>query len=77
MFSAISATRFAILEAMMVYGDIWFPAPFDAPFDCEFLLELWLGFFDREAVVLFAERLTGADATEAAGIMKDFYVVDD
>ena len=32
MFSAISATRFAIREAMMVYGEAWCCAPFAAPF---------------------------------------------
>jgi hypothetical protein len=77
MFSAISATRFAILEAMMVYGDICCcDAPFDAPFVWGFLFALAEGFFaDLEAVVLLAERLTGADATEAAGILKGVYEV--
>jgi hypothetical protein len=43
-----------------------------APFVWGFLFALWVGFFaDLEAVVLLAVRLTGADATEAAGMMKD------
>jgi hypothetical protein len=40
------------------------------------LFALAVGFFaDLEAVVLLAERLTGADATDAAGILKDVYVI--
>lgn len=74
MFSAISATRFAIREAMMVYGDIcaWF-APFTAPFVCGFLAAVAAGFFVREAVVLLVVRLTGADATEA-GILTVLHI---
>lgn len=68
MFSAISATRFAILDAIIVYGDICGCAPLVAPFvtACAFFCA---GFFVREAAVRLAVRLTGAEATEAAGIL--------
>lgn len=71
MFSAISATRFAIRDAMIVYGDAccWalFAAPFAAPFAllCVFLPEVEAAFLGREAAVLAELRFTGADATEA------------
>lgn len=65
MFSAISATRFAIREAMIVYGDACCCAPFTAP-----LAPFWVFFATvpagfREAVALLVVRLTGAEATEA------------
>jgi len=67
MFSAISATRFAIREAMIVYGDAWFCAPLTAPLValCDFFAGALAGFFAREAGVLLVVRLTGAEATEA------------
>jgi hypothetical protein len=42
MFSAISATRFAILDAIMVYGDMFGLAPLEAPFvaGCAFFTAL-------------------------------------
>lgn len=72
MFSAISATRFAILDAMMVYGDMLGCAPLVTPLvaDCAFLVAFCAGFLVRDAVVRLAVRLTGAEATEAAGILK-------
>jgi ABC-type uncharacterized transport system permease subunit len=71
MFSAISATRLAILDAMMVYGDMFGCAPFTAPFvaGCAFLVALCVGFLVREAAARLVVRLTGAEATEAAGIL--------
>lgn len=67
MFSAISATRFAILDAMIVYGEACCWRPFAAP-----LAVLWVffpaveaAFFGREALLLADVRFTGADATEA------------
>jgi len=73
MFSAISATRFAILDAIIVYGDMFGCAPLEAPFAAgwAFLVTLWAGFFVLEAVVRLLVRLTGAEATEAAGILED------
>jgi hypothetical protein len=73
MFSAISPIRFAILDAIMVYSDMlgWAPlvAPF-APFVAgAFLVAAPAAFFGREAVARPAVRLTGAEATEAAGIL--------
>ena len=66
MFSAISATRLAMREAMMPYGDGGevLTAPLVA-----FGAGLLTGFFVREAGVLLVVRLTGADATEA-GMLK-------
>lgn len=69
-FSAISATRFAIRDAMIVYGDICGGcASFTAPFVWGFFAALAVGFFVREVVVLLVVRFTGAEATEAAGIL--------
>lgn len=47
-------------------------APFVAPFaaDCALLVAFWAGFFVLEAVVRLAVRFTGAEATDAAGILK-------
>jgi hypothetical protein len=67
MFSAISATRFAILDAIIVYGDMFGCAPLVA--GCAFLVALCAGFLVREAAVRLVVRLTGAEATEAAGIL--------
>jgi hypothetical protein len=71
MFSAISATRFAILDAIIVYGDMFGCAPLAAPFvaGCAFLVALCAGFLVREAAVRLVVRLTGAEATEAAGML--------
>jgi len=57
------ATRFAILLAIIPYGDGW--APLTAP-----LVEGCLAgvFFGREEGVLVVPR-TGADDTDAAGIL--------
>jgi hypothetical protein len=67
MFSAISATRFAILDAMMVYGEACCWTPFAAPLVwlCVFLPAVEAAFLGREAAVLVDVRFTGADATEA------------
>lgn len=68
MFSAISATRFAILDAMIPYGEAWgWTAPFVAPFAVGFFAGVV--FLGRDAGVFCVERLTGAEATEAAGIV--------
>jgi hypothetical protein len=71
MFSAISATRFAILDAIIVYGDMLELAPLVAPFvaGAAFFAALWAGFFVLEAVVRLLVRFTGAEATEAAGML--------
>jgi hypothetical protein len=72
MFSAISATRLAILDAIIVYGDMLLGcAPFAAPLveGALFLVVFPAGFFDLEAAVRFVVRFTGAEATEAAGIL--------
>jgi hypothetical protein len=71
MFSAISATRFAILDAIMVYGDMFGCAPLVVPFvaGCVFFVTLGVGFLVREAAARLVVRLTGAEATEAAGIL--------
>lgn len=65
MFSAISATRFAIREAMIVYGDACCWSPFVAPLAvlCVFCPAVEAAFLGREAAAFV--RLTGADATEA------------
>lgn len=71
MFSAISATRLAIREAMISYGDGWW-APLTAPLTAcwGFAADLAAaGFLGREAGVLLVVRLTGAEATEA-GIVR-------
>jgi hypothetical protein len=67
MFSAISATRFAILLAMIVYGEACCMAPFAAPLAvlCVFFPAVEAAFLGREAAVLVDVRFTGADATEA------------
>ena len=65
MFSAISATRFAILPAIISYGEGWDTAPLTAPFVDGFEAV----FLEREAGVLVVLRWTGADATEAAGMV--------
>jgi hypothetical protein len=67
MFSAISATLFAILEAMISYGEACCTAPFaEAPLAAFVAVdfELALGFL-RDAGVLVLGRFTGAEATEA------------
>jgi len=72
MFSAISATRLAIRDAIIVYGDMLFGcAPFVAPLveGALFLVAFPAVFFDLEAAVRFDVRFTGAEATEAAGIL--------
>jgi hypothetical protein len=66
MFSAISATRLAMREAMMPYGDGWPLAPAPLAVFCG----RTAGFLAREAVGLLVVRLTGAEATEA-GILDD------
>lgn len=71
-FSAISATRFAILDAMMPYGDGVCTAPFVAAplaVGFGFVLEAFL----RDAGVFALVRLTGAEAMEAAGIFVLFW----
>lgn len=70
MFSAISATRFAILDAMIVYGDACW-RPFAAPLAvfCVFLPAVEAAFLGREAADLADVRFTGADATEAGIVM--------
>jgi len=67
MFSAISATRFAILEAMIVYGEACCWRPFAAPLAvlCVCLPEVEAAFLGREAADLADVRFAGADATEA------------
>ena len=69
MFSAISATRFAMRDAMIVYGDACCWAPLAAPLVafCVFFAAVLAGF--REAVVLLVVRLTGAEATEAGMVV--------
>ena len=76
MFSAISATRFAILDAIMPYGEACCTAPF-APFDAPFtallagfLAAVLVDFFVvRETFVLWAVRWTGAEAMEAGIVL--------
>ena len=69
MFSAISATRFAMRDAMSVYGDACCWAPLTAPLAafCVFFVAAFAGF--RDAVVLLVVRLTGAEATEAGMVV--------
>ena len=72
MFSAISATLLAILDAMIVYGDMFGWAPLETPFAAAFAaagvrlpaVPVAAPAF-RDATVRFAVRLTGADATDA------------
>lgn len=66
MFSAISATRFAILEAIIVYGEAcWRPLAAPLAVLCVCLPAVEAAFFGREAADLADVRFTGADATEA------------
>lgn len=76
MFSAISATRFAMRDAMIVYGEACCWTPFATPLVacCVFFAAAPAGFVAREAVALLGVRLTGAEATEA-GIAADFGLV--
>lgn len=71
MFSAISATRLAIREAIIVYGDMLGLAPLGAPLvaGADFLVVGLVAFLVRDAAVRLVVRFTGAEATEAAGIL--------
>lgn len=70
MFSAISATRLAIREAIIVYGDMLGLAPLGAPLvaGAAFLVTVPVAFLVRDAGARLVVRFTGAEATEAAGI---------
>lgn len=56
-------------DAMIVYGDICGCDSFTAPFVWGLFAAFAAGLLVRDADVLLAVRLTGAEATEAAGIL--------
>lgn len=75
MFSAISATRFAILDAMISYGDgMWFGTPLGTPLAIPFMA----GFLGRVAAAPLEDALVdGALAARvAAGIVERLGVVE-
>jgi len=73
MFSAISATRFAILDAMISYGDgMWFGTPLGTPLAMPFMA----GFFGRVAAAPLVEdalvdgAFATADMVERLGVVE-------
>ena len=73
MFSAISATRFAILDAMISYGDgMWFGTPLGTPLVMPFMA----GFLGRVAAVPLVEGALVDGALVAAGMVERWGVVE-